>query len=264
MLSLSTSWAITLRHLRLFKRDVNHILGTLYWPLLDIFIWGYLGIWIQQSQCANFHNYELTALLGVLLWQVVGRGSNGIIFSLAEELWSNNIINLFSLPLRTIEWVMGIILYYAIMTTITAFFCIVISHMLYSIPLWQLIATFLMFLPPLFFSGLWVGFTCLQIVAIFGRRGTELGFVMGWILMPFSGAYYPIDILPQWGQQISTLLPMSYVFKGMRHYLMYQQNPMPYLIKGYILSTTYATIAIILFIHCINRSKKRGLAKLAE
>ena len=36
------------------------------------------------------------------------------------------------------------------------------------------------------------------------------------ILMPVSGVYYPIGILPHWLQVIAHGLPTSYVFEGMR------------------------------------------------
>ncbi len=45
---------------------------------------------------------------------------------------------------------------------------------------------------------------------------------------------------------------------------MYEQDPTSYLIKGYLLSIVYATIAIIVFVYCFNRTKQRGLARLAD
>lgn len=264
MISFAPSWAIVLRHARLWKRDFNLLLAGFYWPMLDVLIWGFLGSWIQQAQITQFHNYEAAALLGILLWQLVGRGGNIIGISLAEELWSNNIVNLFSLPLRTAEWIVGIVLFYAIMMAVTSLFCVFVIAMLYNVSIWYLLSTFLIFMPPLFFSGIWIGFTCLQIMIILGRRGTELGFVVVWFLLPFSGAYYPVEILPHWGQVVSSFLPMSYVFQGMREYVMHQQGPTSYLVKGYALSILYAICAISLFVYCFNRSKQKGLARLVD
>lgn len=264
MVSFSPIWAIVLRHARLYRRDINLLLATFYWPLLDIMIWGFLGSWIQQSCGPELHNYKIAALLGILLWLMVGRGANNLAFSFSEELWSNNIVNLFSLPLQLIEWMIGIILFYAIVMCVTIAFCMLLIFALYDMPIGLMLSTFLMFLPPLFFCGIWLGFTCLQIIVSIGKRGVELGFVAGWCLAPFSGAYYPIEVLPKWGQMISAWLPMSYVFTGMRGYLMYQQDPTSYLIKGYVLSIFYAVGAMMLFVYCFNRSKRRGLARLAD
>lgn len=238
--------------------------GTLYWPLLDILIWGFVGRWIQQASAQQLPNYETVALLGVLLWQVIGRGCNIMAISFTEELWSNNIVNLFSLPIRTIEWMSGIVLFNALMTLMTAGVCLSFIYLFHDVSIWYLFTTFLIFLPPLFLSAIWVGFMCLQIIVTLGKRGAELGFVLAWFLMPFSGAFYPVDVLPKWAQAISACTPFSYIFQGMREYVMHQQDPTPYLIKGYVLGAIYATIAILLFIYCFNRSKRSGLARLAD
>ena len=130
MVSLSDITAIVLRHTRLYWRDLNLFLGILYWPILDILIWGFLGSWIQTS-----------------------------------------------------------------------------------------------FFIPLFLYTIWIGFIGLLFVLLLGKRGVELGFITAWFLLPFSGTYYPIEILPKWAAQlISKLLPMSYVFHAMRLYIEHAQE----------------------------------------
>ncbi len=264
MISLSPIWAIVLRHTRLYRHDVNLLLVLLYWPILDILTWGFLGSWIQQSGSSEFKNYEAIALLSILLWQIIGRGGNIIAIAFAEELWQNNIVNLFSLPLRTIEWICGVILLYAIMMGITTACCMLLVYCLYSVSMWFMLSSFILFLPPLFFAGIWLGFTCLQIMVLRGKRGTELGFVAIWFMLPFSGAYYPIEVLPAWGQTLSSCLPMSYVFQGMRAYLIHEQDPISYLTKGYVLGIIYALLAIAGFIYFFEQTKLKGLARLSD
>lgn len=264
MISFAPIWAVVLRHIRMWKGDVNLLIGGFYWPLLDILIWGFLGSWIQQTQEISLYNYQTIALLGLLLWQLVGRGCNIIIISFCEELWSNNVVNLFSLPLHIIEWISGIIIFYAIMMLMTFAFCMLVIGMLYNVSIAYLCSTFFLFMLPLVFSAIWIGFMALQFVVLFGKRGAEVGFALGWLLMPFSGALYPTTVLPRGAQIISSWLPMSYVFQGMRDFVAHQEDPTPYLIKGYALSIVYAIIAILLFIYCFNRSKRKGLARLTD
>jgi len=264
MISISPIWAITLRHFRLYKHDPNIALIMIYWPLLDIITWGFLGAWIQQSGVVQFHNYEIIALLGVLLWQVAARGANAISIALCEELWQHNVINLFSLPLSILNWISGVILYFTLMLIAIAFCSILCIYAFYDIALLSLVSNFLLFFTPLFFCGIWLGFICLQIIIVLGKRGTELGFVLIWFLLPFSGAYYPVDILPTWAQTVSACFPMSYAFTGMREHLIHNHNPMPYLIKSTILSVLYATSAIIIFVYLFNYSKQKGLARLTD
>lgn len=257
-------WAVVLRNLLLGYRNINILLGNFYWPLLDVLVWGFLGAWIQNSQIAGFNNYEATALLGILLWQVVGRGSNILANALNEELWTHNIVTLFSLPLKMKEWICGITIFTLIMLGMTSAFCMIIMFAVYDISIGQFLWAYLMFAPPLVLSMLWLGFTCLQIVALLGKRGIELGYIVIWFLLPFSGAYYPIDVLPAWGKAISACLPMSYIFAGMRGYMMYQKDPTIGLIKGSVLGLLYAVFAIALFVYCFNRAKQKGLARLLD
>lgn len=51
MISLTSVWAVVLRHARMWRRDPNYILGGFYWPLLDILIWGFFRN--MDSKIAN-------------------------------------------------------------------------------------------------------------------------------------------------------------------------------------------------------------------
>lgn len=264
MINLSSSWAVALRHIRMWRRDPNFLLGAFYWPFLDILIWGFVGSWIQQTQNPQFHNYEMVAILCVLLWQCVGRASNALITCFNEELWSHNIINLFSLPLRLIDWIVGVIIFTGIMISMISLSCIFICALLYTISWWQLLSVFCMFALPLFMCGVWVSFVALQIIVLLGKRSVELGYVAIWFLLPFSGAYYPVEVLPAWGQKISAVIPMSYIFQGMRAYLMDGQNPAFYIIQGSFMAVLYTALSVILFMYCFKYTKRFGLARLAD
>ncbi len=264
MISFSPIWAVTLRQVYLWRHDINNLLMNIYWPVLDILVWGFLGTWIAQSGLAGFQNYEYAALLGILLWQVVGRGAQVFGLAFCEELWQQNIVNMFSLPLRTIEWMLGVILFYIFALTIIVGMSMLTIFLLYDLSMWNTITTFLIFMPPLFLCCIWLGFTGLQILVLIGKRGIELNFIVMWVLLPFSGAYYPIEVLPAWGKILSAFVPMSYVFTGMREYVMHQQDPTYNLIIGYAMSAAYALIAVLVFMYCFNRSKASGLARLAD
>jgi ABC-2 type transport system permease protein len=242
---------------------MNMALATFYWPLLDVLIWGFLGAYIQNIQI-GVHNYQAIALLGILLWQITSRGAIVIATSFVEELWSYNLMNLISLPLSLAEWMCGIVLYNIFTTCLSFTYCIGLIYLFYGLSPLMLFSKFVIFAPPLFISGLAIGFTCLAIIAYFGKRAQELCFVFSWFFSPFSTAFYPREILPAWAQAISDALPMSYVFTGMRASMMHNGDPMPYLIKSYLLSIAYLILAILAFAYMFNKSKKHGLARLSD
>jgi ABC-2 type transport system permease protein len=262
MLSIRSIWALTLRYFILFLRDTNLKLSTFCWPLLDIVLWGFLGIWIQSMQVDGSTNYQAVILLCIVLWQVTVRSTQFIFKCLLEELWTRNLVNIFSLPISLSEWIASIILYTAMMTLITLLFCMIIISLFYNISFWYLFYVVSLFAPPLFISGTWLGFTCLQALAYFGKRSDEIGWILSWILAPFTAAFYPLDILPAWAQTVSRCLPMSYAIDGMRRYLTTYEDPTTYLIKAYLLSILYATVAILIFAWIFHHTKQKGLVRL--
>jgi len=264
MISLQSAWAMVLRHIRIWPKDFNIPLTFLYWPILDILIWGFLGDWIQQSHVSGVQNYRAVSMICLLLFQISSRGTNCLNNYFHEELHSSNIINLFSLPLSLSSWIAGCILYTALVTSLIAFICILFSLLLYDLMLSQILIAFIYFAIPLFLCSIWLGFVSLSIVTILGKRGMELAWIFAWFFTPFSGAYYPVEVLPAWGQAISSVIPMSYIFRGVRDWLINGTNPMAYLIQGYAMSFLYAVIAIALFVYCFNRCRKNGLVRLMD
>ncbi len=256
-------WAIVLRHARLWTKDPNIILVTLYWPLQDVLLWGFLGAWVQQGQVAT-HNYEAIFLFSILLWQINSRGAVFIVTGFLEELWTANLINLFSLPLKLAEWVCGILLFDLIFNLITAIYCISLILFFYHIPLLTILKIFVTFAPALIISSVWIGFMTLHIITYMGKRAQELCWILAWGLSPLCGVFYPINIFPAWIQKISYYLPMTYVFEGLRNYLMHDISPINNLMIAYGMGITYALIAIGVFAWLFKRTKVQGLARLSD
>ena len=256
-------WAIALRHIRLWMKDFNLILITLYWPLLDVLIWGFLGSWMQKAQQTNA-DYSAIFLFCILLWQVNSRAAIVTVSSFLEEIWSFNLINMFSMPLRIGEWICGVALFNFLLSIINALYCISLIVLFYKISILLSLKILIIFGPPLFISGIWLGFTSLHVIAYFGKRAQELSWIIAWFFAPLSGAFYPIDVFPSWIQKISYLFPMTYIFEGLRNYLMHGINPTHHVIVAYALAIPYASIAIGIFVLIFNRTKVKGLVRLSD
>jgi ABC-2 type transport system permease protein len=48
------------------------------------------------------------------------------------------------------------------------------------------------------------------------EKGAQLGFIAQGFLLVVSGVYYPVTVLPQWMQWLSTVSPATYALKGIR------------------------------------------------
>ena len=122
----------------------------------------------------------------------------------------------------------------------------------------------LMFAPPMFICGVALGALALSALISFGKRANELIYVITWSLAPFTMAYYPIEVLPAWGQAVSRCLPFIYVLEAMRDYVLFQANPLPGIAIGTLMATAYAVAGIQLFFRMFKRSKINGLARLSD
>ena len=121
-----------------------------------------------------------------------------------------------------------------------------------------------MFVLPMFICGIALGALALAALITFGKRANELIYVITWSLAPFTMAYYPIEVLPAWGQAVSRCLPFIYVLEAMRDYILFQANPLPGLAIGTLMATAYAVAGVWLFFRMFKRSKVDGLARLSD
>ncbi|GAG24721.1 unnamed protein product, partial [marine sediment metagenome] len=100
--------AIIIRHIYNFKHSLDRLFDSFYWPVMDIILWGLTSQYIQNTGEKVSH-IVLIILSGLIFWQVIWRGQYEITTNLLEELWSQNLVNLFSTPLTVTEWIAGIL-----------------------------------------------------------------------------------------------------------------------------------------------------------
>src|SRR3954470_13089645 len=101
-------WGLMYRHLALYRRSWPRLLELMYWPILQMCIWGFTASFIASR--ANGPLLAASALLGgVLLWEVALRTQMGMSISFLEELWSRNLGHVFVSPLRPWELVAALV-----------------------------------------------------------------------------------------------------------------------------------------------------------
>lgn len=254
-------WAVVLRHLRLFTQ-INQIIWLFYWPLVDVILFGFTGVWFAQNEPSNA-SVGILLITGVVLWQLVIRATFEPSIDLIEELWSLNMLNLFATPLLVREWITAVLILAAITGTIVTTYCMAAAWVFYQVSIMSLGPAIIAFILLLFLSGLWVGFFSAAVVIYFGARAQSVVFMTNWILAPFTGALYPVGILPAWAQKISHFLPMTYAFNGI--HVMATQNrfatDQALICAG--LSTLYLALSLWAFHYLFNLSKQKGFARLS-
>lgn len=252
--------AIIRRHFLLTFRRADRILNVLYWPFLNIVLWGVTGMWMQQQ---STNPAIITMLLsGLILWQIVFRVNLEIGKGLFEELLSHNVVNLFSSPLTRTEWAVGMMIMGVINMVLVIFCCAIAVWLLYGINILMLGWALIPLMLSLLISGWWIGFLICGFLIYWGLKAQDLVFTVGWVFSPFSAIYYPLDVLPPWLQAIGKTLPMTYVFEAMRGVLTTGKLNHSYVAISFALNAIYLAIALFLFWYLFEKSKEKGLARL--
>ena len=95
--------ALASRHLMLYKRSPQRIMEIIYWPVLDVVLWGFITLYLNRYQ-SGLPSVVAFFLGALILWDILFRAQQGVCISFLEEIWSRNLLNLFVSPLRPIEF----------------------------------------------------------------------------------------------------------------------------------------------------------------
>jgi len=99
--------AMVERYWYLLRSSWPRLLELVYWPAVQMLMWGFLQLYIGQN-AGYFARAGGTFIGAVLLWDILFRGQLGFSVSFLEEMWSRNLANLMMSPLKPIEFVLAL------------------------------------------------------------------------------------------------------------------------------------------------------------
>src|SRR6266540_178228 len=95
--------ALLSRHLYLYKRSFPRVMEIIYWPFVDLVIWGFITLYLERFK-GTMPSFVVFFLGALILWDVLFRAQQGITISFLEEVGSRNLMNLFASPLKPGEF----------------------------------------------------------------------------------------------------------------------------------------------------------------
>ena len=141
-------------------------------------------------------------LTAVVFWQVVWRANYEISVNLLEEIWNQNLVNLFATPLNVWEWSVSLIVLGVLKNVLTLVVGAGAVWLLYRLNVFAVGWIMLPFLFSLLMSGWFMGFTASGVIIRYGQGLQSIAWMAGFALAPFSAVYYPVDVLPRWAQSL--------------------------------------------------------------
>ncbi len=222
--------AATLRHELIglsgvFERNV-YLVKRYFWWDVAFFVWTVANtltiVFIAEGIEATGGQIDVGQVTTILLVGAVVWAYLGIIFEIltetvAWERWEGTIEYTFMAPLSRPIHLFGMGLFAIVYGIIRAILLFGVVALFFDIDVAGanfLAALVVLLIASIPFVG--IGMMTAVLPLISPEKGTQLGFIAQGILLVVSGVYYPVSVLPEWMQWLSTISPATYALDGMR------------------------------------------------
>ena len=256
-MSWNKIFALSLRHIYLIKGSFPRILDLIYWPTIQIFLWGFISEFFTISS-SYYENTVGIILSAAILYDFLFRSSISYNMMFLEEIWSRNFTNLFIAPIKLSEIIAALTLTAIVRTLIGLVPATFIAIPLFGISIFTIGTPLIFLLITLYIFGVSLGLLVTSGLLRFGPSFENIAWASLFFLAPLGCIYYPLEILPEWLQVISKLLPLVYIFEEMRNILIYDIINYVQIFKAIFISTLYFILGVLIFYWSYSGAKDRG------
>ena len=250
-------YALSLRHIYLIKGSFPRILDLIYWPTIQIFLWGFISKFFTLN--STYYNNTIGIILSAaILYDFLFRSSISYNMMFLEEIWSRNFTNLFIAPIKLSEIIAALTFTAILRTLIGLIPASLIAIPLFGVSIFKIGIPLVFLLITLYIFGITLGLLVTSGLIRYGPSFENIAWASLFFFAPLGCIYYPIDILPSWLQVVANLLPLVHIFEEMRSILI--DNIINYydVLKAFLISLVYFAIGIIVFYYSYGGAKKRG------
>jgi ABC-2 type transport system permease protein len=249
--------AMVARYWYLLRSSWPRLLELIYWPAVQMLMWGFLQMYIGQN-AGYFARATGTFIGAVLLWDILFRGQLGFSVSFLEEMWSRNLANLMMSPLKPVEFVAAMMVMSLVRLAIGMVPVSLLAIGFFGFNLYGLGLALAAFFANLLLTSWAVGILVSGVVMRNGLGAENLAWTIMFLLMPLTCVYYPVAVLPQWLQVIAWLLPPTYVFEGMRALLIDHVFRADLMLQALGMNVIAFTAGVIGFSLLLRSSRRNG------
>ena len=256
-MNLSKIFALSLRHVYLIKGSFPRILDLIYWPTIQIFLWGFISKFFTLNS-SYFENTVGIILSAAILYDFLFRSSISYNMMFLEEIWSRNFTNLFIAPIKISEIIAALTFTAIFRTLIGLVPAALLAIPLFGVSIFKIGIPLIFLLITLYIFGVTLGLLVTSGLVRFGPSFENIAWASLFFLAPLGCIYYPIEILPDLLQIIAKLLPLVHIFEEMRNILIYDIINYYQILKAIIISFIYFVFGIIVFYLSYEGAKNRG------
>ena len=250
-------YALSLRHIYLIKSSFPRILDLIYWPSIQIFLWGLISKFFTLSS-SYYDNTVGIILTAAILYDFLFRSSISYNMMFLEEIWSRNFTNLFIAPIKINEIIAALTITAIIRTMIGLIPAALLAIPMFGVSIFEIGIPLIFLLISLYIFGVTLGLLVTAGLIRFGPSFENIAWASLFFLAPLGCIYYPIEILPNWLQFIAKALPLVHIFEEMRNILINDVINVYAIIKSIIISSIYFIFGVIIFYAAYFGARKRG------
>jgi ABC-2 type transport system permease protein len=250
--------AIVMRHAFEMRRNVDRITDMVYWPVLDIIVWGFFTIYLTRG--GRLGPGITSFLLGAaILWGMFYAFQRDMAVGFLDELWSRNLINLFSTPLSASEYLCGLMIVNVFKVAVGATCAALIAWVCYAFDIFPRLPGFVPYILNLMLFGLALGVFITGLIFRYTTKIQGLAWSFAGLLQPVSCVFYPASALPRPLRALAWALPTTHSFEGMRQILAGGGFSASHFWWALGLNAVYFAFAVIFFRWIFEISRSRGL-----
>ena len=250
-------YGLSLRHIYLIKSSFPRILDLIYWPSIQVFLWGFISKFFTISS-TYYNNTVGVILTAAILYDFLFRSSISYNMMFLEEIWSRNFTNLFIAPIKISEIIAALTMTAIFRTMIGLVPAVLLAIPLFGVSIFKLGIPLFFLLIALYIFGISLGLLVTAGLLRFGPSFENIAWASLFFLAPLGCIYYPIEILPNFLQILAKILPLVHIFEEMRNILINQTINNVAILKGLFISLIYFFIGVAVFYAAYFGAKIKG------
>jgi ABC-2 type transport system permease protein len=209
--------AVVVRHWHATRRSPHRLLDVVFWPVFDLLLYGSIAMYVRQAGSSSASaRTVLSVVAGIIMWQVMYQAHNAVSTSFFDEIYARQLPSLLTTPLRPVEWVLGAAIQGLIKVGLGVAAVTAAAAALYGFDLSGSGLTIVPVMALLLLTGWAVSLIVMGVVMFLGSGTETLAWGLLFSLLPLSGAFYPISVLPAAIRPVSAVLPTTYTFTAAR------------------------------------------------
>jgi ABC-2 type transport system permease protein len=249
--------AIARRHAYVLQRRPQRWFDVVVWPSVDALLFGSIGVYLARQAGPESQGVGLL-LSGILLFHVVFQSEISVATGFMEETWSRNLLNLLVTPLREAEYIAGVALFGLVKLVLGVGVVALVALVLFAFNAGSMGLALVPIIAVLLVVGWSVGLVVIGLILRYGQGAEILAWGLLALVLPLSGAFYPVDVMPAGLQYAALALPTTHVFAAARAVISGHPLPWDEIAWGAAGAVVVAVVSVVYVTRMLAVFRRRG------